>query len=208
VNDLFDETCWTRVRLPPAPPKKNVFYNNKEILIDMKMYKELVALYIALITLANGWVSTVFLEDKNEQLVEARQQIIDLKKRLLMYETEGMNVTVTMYEPVRYQTDSTPNILADGTRIRVHKASEYRFIAVSRNLLKRHGGFLDYGDFILLKGTNHKDGVYQVRDTMNKRFVNRIDILESPGVRPYKFDKASIVKTDLLVNNEILVDTY
>ncbi len=174
----------------------------------MKMYKELVALYIALITLANGWVSTVFLEDKNEQLVEARQQIIDLKKRLLMYETEGMNVTVTMYEPVRYQTDSTPNILADGTRIRVHKASEYRFIAVSRNLLKRHGGFLDYGDFILLKGTNHKDGVYQVRDTMNKRFVNRIDILESPGVRPYKFDKASIVKTDLLVNNEILVDTY
>ena len=174
----------------------------------MKMYKELVALYIVLITLANGWISTVFLEDKNKQLIEARQEIVGLKKRLLMYETEGMNVTVTMYEPVRYQTDSTPNILADGTRIRVQKASEYRFIAVSRNLLKRHGGWLDYGDFVLLKGTNHKDGVYQVRDTMNKRFVNRIDILESPGVRPYKFDKASIVKTDLLVNNEILVDNY
>ncbi len=174
----------------------------------MKMYKELIALYIVLITLANGWISTVFLEDKNKQLSEARQEIVGLKKRLLMYETEGMNVTVTMYEPVRYQTDSTPNILADGTRIRVQKASEYRFIAVSRNLLKRHGGWLDYGDFVLLKGTNHKDGVYQVRDTMNKRFVNRIDILESPGVRPYKFDKASIVKTDLLVNNEILVDTY
>ena len=174
----------------------------------MKMYKELIALYIVLITLANGWISTVFLEDKNKQLIEAKQEIVGLKKRLLMYETEGMNVTVTMYDPVRYQTDSTPNILADGTRIRVQKASEYRFIAVSRNLLKRHGGWLDYGDFVLLKGTNHKDGVYQVRDTMNKRFVNRIDILESPGVRPYKFDKASIVKTDLLVNNEILVDTY
>ena len=174
----------------------------------MKMYKELIALYIVLITLANGWISTVFLEDKNKQLSEARQEIVGLKKRLLMYETEGMNGTVTMYEPVRYQTDSTPNILADGTRIRVQKASEYRFRAVSRNLLKRHGGWLDYGDFVLLKGTNHKDGVYQVRDTMNKRFVNRIDILESPGVRPYKFDKASIVKTDLLVNNEILVDTY
>ena len=174
----------------------------------MKMYKELIALYIVLITLANGWISTVFLEDKNKQLIEAKQEIVGLKKRLLMYETEGMNVTVTMYEPVRYQTDSTPNILADGTRIRVQKASEYRFIAVSRNLLKRHGGWLDYGDFVILKGTNHKDGVYQVRDTMNKRFVNRIDILESPGVRPYKFDKASIVKTDLLVNNEILNDTY
>ena len=160
----------------------------------MKMYKELIALYIVLITLANGWISTVFLEDKNKQLIEAKQEIVGLKKRLLMYETEGMNVTVTMYEPVRYQTDSTPNILADGTRIRVQKASEYRFIAVSRNLLKRHGGWLDYGDFVLLKGTNHKDGVYQVRDVMNRRFVNRIDILESEDVDQYMFPQAEIVK--------------
>jgi 3D (Asp-Asp-Asp) domain-containing protein len=172
------------------------------------MYKEKLALYIALVTLTNGWVSTKFLEDKNVQVRALVKENKNLKKELSKYETEGMIVTVTMYEPVSYQTDSTPNILADGTRIRVHKASEYRFIAVSRNLLKRHGGWLDYGDFVLLKGTNHKDGVYQVRDTMNKRFVNRIDILESPGVQPYMFSEAKIVKTDLLVNNEILNDTY
>ena len=172
------------------------------------MYKEKLALYIALVTLTNGWVSTKFLEDKNVQVRTLVKENKTLKKELSKYETEGMIVTVTMYEPVSYQTDSTPNILADGTRIRVHKASEYRFIAVSRNLLKRHGGWLDYGDFVLLKGTNHKDGVYQVRDTMNKRFVNRIDILESPGVQPYMFSEAKIVKTDLLVNNEILNDTY
>ena len=172
------------------------------------MYKEKLALYIALVTLTNGWVSTKFLEDKNVQVRALVKENKTLKKELSKYETEGMIVTVTMYEPVSYQTDSTPNILADGTRIRVQKASEYRFIAVSRNLLKRHGGWLDYGDFVLLKGTNHKDGVYQVRDTMNKRFVNRIDILESPGVQPYMFSEAKIVKTDLLVNNEILNDTY
>ena len=168
------------------------------------MYKEKLALYIALITVTNGWVSTKFLEDKNKQLQALVNDNKVLKQKLEKYETEGMNVTVTMYEPVRYQTDSTPNILADGTRIRVHKASEYRFIAVSRNLLKRHGGFLDYGDFVLLKGTNQKkDGVYQVRDTMNKRFVNRIDILESPGVPPYMFQEAKIVKTDLVVDSTI-----
>ena len=172
------------------------------------MYKEKLALYIALVNLTNGWVSTKFLEDKNVQVRALVKENKTLKKELSKYETEGMIVTVTMYEPVSYQTDSTPNILADGTRIRVHKASEYRFIAVSRNLLKRHGGWLDYGDFVLLKGTNHKDGGYQVRDTMNKRFVNRIDILESPGVQPYMFSEAKIVKTDLLVNNEILNDTY
>jgi hypothetical protein len=169
----------------------------------MKMYKQMLALYIVLVTVANGWVSTMFLEDKNKQLLTLGKENKELKQKLDKYETEGISVTVTMYEPVRYQTDSTPNILADGTRIRVHKASEYRFIAVSRNLLKRHGGWLNYGDFILLKGTNQKkDGVYQVRDTMNKRFVNRIDILESPGVPPYKFQEAKIVKTDMFVKNK------
>ena len=163
----------------------------------------MLALYIVLVTVANGWVSTMFLEDKNKQLLTLGKENKELKQKLDKYETEGLNVTVTMYEPLSYQTDSTPNILADGTRIRVHKASEYRFIAVSRNLLKRHGGWLNYGDFILLKGTNQKkDGVYQVRDTMNKRFVNRIDILESPGVSPYKFQEAKIVKTDMFVKNK------
>ena len=158
----------------------------------------LLGIAIVLITYANGIVSTKFLSDKNIQL----QSLVDENKRLAEkldeYETEGMHVTVTMYHPVREQTDSTPNILADGTRIKTDKASNYKFIAVSRNLLKRWGGWLDYGDFILLKGTNGKDGVYQVRDTMNKRWVNRIDILESPGTNPYKFETAQIFRNNLV----------
>ena len=160
----------------------------------------LLGIAIILITYANGIVSTKFLSDKNIQL----QSLVDENKRLSdklnEYETEGMHVTVTMYQPVARQTDSTPNILADGTRIRVGEASNYKFIAVSRNLLRRWGGWLDYGDFILLKGTDGKDGVYQVRDTMNPRWVNRIDILESIDVKPYKFESAKIVKTNLTFN--------
>jgi|TARA_B100000315_G_C14555605_1_gene577965 3D (Asp-Asp-Asp) domain-containing protein len=164
----------------------------------MKMNKYLIPLAIVLITYANGIVSTKFLNDKNIQLQSLVDENKRLSERLDEYETEGMHVTVTMYQPVRYQTDSTPNILADGTRIRTQQASKYKFIAVSRNLLKRWGGWLDFGDFVLLKGTDHKDGVYQVRDVMNKRFVNRIDILESTDVKPYKYEKAEIMKTDLL----------
>ena len=166
----------------------------------MKKNKYILGLAVVLITYANGIISTKFLSDKNIQL----QSLVDENKRLSdklnEYETEGMHVTVTMYQPVRYQTDSTPNILADGTRIRTKEASNYKFIAVSRNLLKRWGGWLDYGDFILLKGTDGKDGVYQVRDTMNPRWVNRIDILESIDVKPYKFESAKIVKTNLTFN--------
>ena len=165
------------------------------------MRKQALALGIVLTIYANGIISTKFLNDKNIQL----QSLVDknkiLQEKLDEYETEGLHVTVTMYQTVSYQTDSTPNILADGTRIRTREASKYKFIAVSRNLLKRHGGFLDFGDFILLKGTDLKDGVYQVRDVMNKRFVNRIDILESTDVKPYKYDKAKIIKTDLVLKN-------
>ena len=159
-------------------------------------------LFIAFaLTYANAIVSTKFLNDKNIQLQSLSDENKRLSEKLDEYETEGMHVTVTMYQPVRYQTDSTPNILADGTRIRTQDASNYKFIAVSRNLLKRWGGWLDYGDFILLKDTDGKDGVYQVRDTMNPRWVNRIDILESIDVKPYKYDNAQIIKTNLTFNS-------
>jgi|TARA_R100001377_G_C3160703_1_gene99615 3D (Asp-Asp-Asp) domain-containing protein len=126
-----------------------------------------------------------------ENTIKKLEEVVD------EFKLEGLDVTVTMYHPTTEQTDSTPDVLADGTRIRVHSASDYKFVAVSRNLLKKHGGWLDYGDFILLRGTDGKDGVYQVKDTMNRRFVNRIDILESPGTEPYKFDNAKILKTSI-----------
>ena len=162
--------------------------------------------FILLITFSNGFISVNILE-KNKRyynsLIETiKEENVALTETLAELKSEGMDVIVTMYQPVRYQTDSTPNILADGTRIKTEEASNYKFIAVSRNLLKRWGGWLNYGDFVLLKGTDHKDGVYQVRDTMNKRWVNRIDILESVSVKPYKMN-GQIHKTDLVHFNKV-----
>ncbi len=138
------------------------------------------------------WMTTI--DSLEDDRVRLQQRIDELENGVRL---DGLDVTVTMYHPVRHQTDRTPNILADGTKITIHKASEYKYVAVSRNLLKRWGGWLDFGDFIILTGTDGKDGVYQVKDTMNKRFVNRIDILESPGVKPYKFTDAKIKKANL-----------
>lgn len=118
----------------------------------------------------------------------------ELQNKLTEFNKYGIKVTVTMYRPTKYETDNTPDITADGTKIKIHKASEYKFVALSRNLLKRWGGILDYGDFILLKGTTYKDGVYQVKDTMNSKWVNVVDILESPGTKPYKFTNVDIYK--------------
>ena len=121
------------------------------------------------------------------------------ERKIKEYEDSKHKVTVTMYHPVSDQTDDTPNITADGSVIRINSASEYRYIAVSRNMLIRNGGFLNFGDYIWLDA-GKKSGVYQVRDVMNRRFVNRVDILETPGTIPYKYSDASLRRINVAYN--------
>ena len=94
-------------------------------------------------------------------------------------ELQEFDVTVTTYNPTRSQTDSTPNQTADGTIIKPWKATQYRYVALSRDLIARWGGPFDYGDYVVIEGTEDGewDGIYQVRDTMNPKWVKRVDIL-------------------------------
>jgi 3D (Asp-Asp-Asp) domain-containing protein len=100
-------------------------------------------------------------------------------------------VKATMYHPVEAQCDDTPLITADGSRICPINVSDWNWIAVSQDLLKKNGGVFDYGDQVYVKGT-HKDGIYTIHDCMNKRKKNQIDILESIGTSQYKYDQIEI----------------
>jgi len=163
----------------------------------MNVKEKILATVIA-VTAVNGFFSTKMFQKYDsmykDKIVELTLSNDKLITELHEFKKYGIIVDVTMYQPDRIQCDDTPDITADGTRIRIHKASEYKFVALSRNLLKRWGGPFDYGDFILIKDAGHKDGVYQVRDTMNPKWVNVVDILESKGVEPYKFTNAHIFK--------------
>ena len=97
-----------------------------------------------------------------------------------------------MYRPTRYETDSSPNITADGTRINISKAGSYRYIAVSRDMLTRWGGPFDYGDYVVIEGTKDHDGIWQIKDTMNPRFTNRIDFLCDLDAKPFKYDNVML----------------
>ena len=161
---------------------------------------------LVFITLMNGFVSVnMFKQQSGFYSTEVDKLLTDNQKlhtELKEFYKFGVEVDVTMYQPTLYQTDDTPNITADGTKFRIKKASDYKYIALSRNLLKRWGGPFDYGDFILIKGTpdGHKDGVYNVRDTMNPKYVNYVDILESVTVKPYKYENVHIYKMDWTEN--------
>ena len=132
-----------------------------------------------------------------------------LKERISELETKYTNkisykVTVTTYNPTVHQCDDTPNITADGTKIKTWRATEYRYVALSRDLLSRWGGPFDYGDYIVIEGTDNGkwDGIYQVRDTMNPKWVKRVDILTTNSkfkytdVKMYKY-----IKDDDIVDN-------
>ncbi len=161
---------------------------------------------IIAVTLANGFFSTTmfngYKEMYSDKIERLESENSELRDELSHYNKYGIEVDVTMYQPVYPQTDDTPNITADGTKIRISKASNYKFVALSRNLLKRWGGPFDYGDLVLIKGTKHKDGVYHVRDTMNPKWVNVVDILESTHVEPYKFTGVHIYKLNWLTKEK------
>ena len=135
----------------------------------------------------------------DNMLDKTRNELFALQDKINQnsYDTWGtleIDVTVTMYNPSPEQTDSTPNQTADGTIINPERASEYRYIALSRDLLRRWGGPFNYGDYVMLKGTEGYDGIYQVRDTMAPKFINRVDILRTEGSRLFKFDNATLYR--------------
>ena len=163
---------------------------------------------VVFVTMINGFISinmfkqqSKFYSNEVDKLLISNEKLHTELEEFYQY---GIEVSVTMYQPVYPQTDNTPNITADGTKIRISKASDYKYVALSRNLLKRWGGPFDYGDFILIRGTEHKDGVYQVRDTMNPKWVNVVDILESKHVTPYKYENVHIYKMNWTDNLSLL----
>lgn len=123
-----------------------------------------------------------------ENPAEARTEIVKREDKVTA------KVTATMYYAVESQCDSDPLITAGMYEINPKRASDHKWIAMSRDLLKRWGGEFDYGDKVMISGTDGKDGIYTVVDTMNKRFTNKIDILETEGTPLYKFDNVKVTK--------------
>ena len=75
-------------------------------------------------------------------------------------------VQVTSYRSLKEQTDATPYITASGDH--VHRNG----VALSRDLLVRFGGVVNYGDIVYVENYGFK----VVTDTMNKRHKKHCDL--------------------------------
>ena len=120
---------------------------------------------------------------------------IDVKiKKIDLEITEEFRkiVTLTTYTIDPLQTDSTPLITASGFKLDSINPSRHRVIAVSRDLKRK----LKFGDKVRLSNAGRFNGVWYVRDLMNKRFKNKIDVLINPNGRHTKLSGVVITKID------------
>lgn len=79
------------------------------------------------------------------------------------------NMTITSYRSIPEQTDNTPFITATGEHVNPHG------IALSRDLLKRWGGPVDYGDYVYLEGY----GIKVVNDCMANYWCLQYKLVKS-----------------------------
>lgn len=106
-----------------------------------------------------------------------------------LYIPDGVPVTLdalTIYHPSKKQCDSAPLITASNSRINPEKLKnqQLRWMALSRDLLKRWKGDFHYGDTVLVTANDPAiDGLWVIKDTMNKRFKKRGDLLFDQSVR-------------------------
>lgn len=101
------------------------------------------------------------------------------------------NVTATVYNAVPEQCNDDCFTTAFMFKLDKKDQFKHRIIAVSRDLLK---------DFpnkskVRITGTQY-DGIYTVRDKMNKRFKKRIDILINKDMKGDKWDNVKIEKVN------------
>ena len=110
--------------------------------------------------------------------------------RLSEDESQRVFVTATIYHAVEEQTDSTPNITASGYKINMADPLSDRIIAVSWDLENVYG--FKMGDMVYVSGTGVLDGIWFVRDRMNKRFRKRIDFLVPQAMKGGKWENVII----------------
>lgn len=139
---------------------------------------------------------------KIDGLNDEVQRVNDLYISLLHNMDNIGNVDVTVYQPVEEQTNSRYWETADQSIIDLENPKQHRWIAVSRDLHARWGGPLQFKDYVWVTGIGDYSGLYQVRDIMNRRFTDRIDILigeddkifsvyDNPNVELYKMPYSS-----------------
>jgi len=99
-------------------------------------------------------------------------------------------VSLSTYKTDTAETDSTPLITASGFKLDSVNPMKNRVIAISRNLKE----LFSFGDKVKLSNAGKFNGIWFIRDLMNKKYKNKIDILINPSDRQMSLEGVVISK--------------
>ena len=115
--------------------------------------------------------------------------LIILFLSITLISAKEKNVHATVYNAVVEQCNSDPEHTAFMFKLDLSDPYKHRIIAVSRDLLNEFPN----GTKVYVSGTKY-DGIFTVRDKMNKRYTNRIDILINTNMKIGSWKNAKIKK--------------
>ena len=104
------------------------------------------------------------------------------------WELVASDVIATVYNAEPKQCNKDVTNTASMFRLNLKDVLSHRIIAMERTMMAEFG--FEYGDVVKIEGTGKWDGIWQIQDTMNKRFAgqHKIDILipKSAGLGEWK----------------------
>lgn len=143
-----------------------------------------------------------FIENSNDIITEVENDnVVNTDNNVYTpWVLVASDVVTTVYNAVPNQCDSTPNYTASGFKLDLTNVVAHKIIAMERTFMKELG--LKYGDVVKIEGTGKYDGVWQIQDTMNKRYAgqHKIDLLVDKSI---KLGKWTNVKLYVLADKEL-----
>ncbi len=99
------------------------------------------------------------------------------------WELVSDSVHTTIYHAVPEQCKKDVSYTASMFKLNHTNVQAHKIIAMERTMMQRFR--FHYGDLVKIEGTDGLDGIYQIQDTMNKRFAGqqRIDILVNTNIK-------------------------
>jgi uncharacterized cupin superfamily protein len=159
----------------------------------------------AIISMINNYCDSHNIPDETkEEVLSAVNNMPEETNQMADWKLVDNKAIATVYNAVPAQCNGDFGHTASMFRLNLNDVLSQRVIAMERTYMQKLG--LKYGDVVYIEGTNGYDGVWQIQDTMNKRFAgqHKIDILVPNNIKYGSWDNVNLY----VLKDKSLTDSY
>ena len=159
----------------------------------------------AIISMINNYCDSHNIPDETKkEVLSAVNDMPEETNPMADWKLVDSKTIATVYNAVPAQCNGDFGHTASMFRLNLNNVLSQRVIAMERTYMQKLG--LKYGDVVYIEGTNGYDGVWQIQDTMNKRFAgqHKIDILVPNNIKYGSWDNVNLY----VLKDKSLTDSY